>query len=88
MALRDLLDTDAVVAHERRYLRHRHHHLLWLTRLGVAIHPVLAPMLRRVATTLGTAALRSTPPTNRALRPAGTLDFGARPGPARCPAAS
>lgn len=49
--LRDALDPDrfaAVVAHERCHLRLRHHHLLWLTRLGIAIHPVLAPMLRRV----------------------------------------
>lgn len=49
--LRDLLDPNrfaAVVAHERCHLQHRHHDLLWLTRVGAAIHPVLLPMLRRV----------------------------------------
>jgi hypothetical protein len=50
-ALRDLLDADrlaVVIAHERSHLDHRHHDLVWLTRLGAAIHPVLRPMVGRV----------------------------------------
>ncbi len=49
--LRDALDADrfaAVVAHEQCHLEQRHHDLLWLTRLGAAIHPVLPPMIGRV----------------------------------------
>jgi Zn-dependent protease with chaperone function len=45
------LDADrltAVVAHERGHLDQRHHDLVWLTRLGAVIHPVLAPILRHV----------------------------------------
>jgi Zn-dependent protease with chaperone function len=50
-AMRDLLDADqlaVVIAHERGHLDQRHHDLVWLTRLGAAIHPVLFPMVRRV----------------------------------------
>lgn len=49
--MRDILDADrfaAVVAHERCHLSQGHHRLLWLTRLGAAMHPLLAPMVRRV----------------------------------------
>lgn len=49
--MRDALDADrfaAVVAHEQCHLEQRHHDLLWLTRLGAAIHPVLTPMITRV----------------------------------------
>lgn len=50
-AMRDLLDPGqlaAVIAHERGHLDQRHHDLVWLTRLGAAIHPVLFPMVREV----------------------------------------
>lgn len=49
--MRDALDADqfdAVIAHERCHLTERHHHLLWLTRVGAAIHPAMASMVRRV----------------------------------------
>jgi Zn-dependent protease with chaperone function len=50
-AMRDTLHTDrlaAVIAHEQCHLDQRHHDLLWLTRLGQAIHPLLTPMVRHV----------------------------------------
>ncbi|HEX6351533.1 M48 family metalloprotease [Actinophytocola sp.] len=50
-AMRDTLHTDrldAVIAHEQCHLDQRHHDLLWLTRLGKTIHPLLTPMLRHV----------------------------------------
>lgn len=50
-AMRDTLDADrfaAVVAHEQCHLDQRHHDLLWLTRLGRAVHPLLTPMVRHV----------------------------------------
>lgn len=46
--MRDALDAeryDAVIAHERCHLDQRHHELVWLARLGAAIHPMLAPMV-------------------------------------------
>ena len=49
--MRDALDPDlyaAMIAHERCHLDERHHHLVWLARLGAAIHPVLTPMVRHV----------------------------------------
>jgi Zn-dependent protease with chaperone function len=48
---RDTLSADrfaAVVAHERCHLDQRHQELLWLTRLGGAIHPLLTPMVGHV----------------------------------------
>lgn len=49
--MRDALDADrfaAVIAHEQCHLDQRHHDLLWLTRLGAAVHPLLTPMVSRV----------------------------------------
>jgi Zn-dependent protease with chaperone function len=49
--MRDALDAgmyDALIAHERCHLDERHDRLVWLARLGAAIHPVLTPMVRQV----------------------------------------